>query len=83
MEQGIIIGFILYIYFDVINIPHYLTKMTGLRRVKPFDCELCLSFWVSVGISVYYDIFVCFENNLYITALRFIVTFTVIKLLRQ
>lgn len=82
MEAGIIIGWILYIYFDTINIPHYLKKLLGLRRVKPFDCEWCLSFWTSVITIQLLKGFAFDWNILYITALSTITSYTIIKLLR-
>jgi hypothetical protein len=29
-----------------------LRKKFGLRRLKPFDCEACLSFWFTLFLSI-------------------------------
>jgi hypothetical protein len=34
------------IYLYILKIPHYFTKYTGFKMVKPFNCGFCLSFWI-------------------------------------
>lgn len=32
----------------------------GILKLKPFDCDLCLSFWLGVAVAIYQG--VNFEN---------------------
>jgi hypothetical protein len=37
------------------GIPFTIRKWLKLRRLKPFDCELCLSFWLGMASAIYFD----------------------------
>jgi hypothetical protein len=36
---------LLYYYF--LEIPKLITKLCGIKLVKPFSCPFCMSFWLS------------------------------------
>ena len=83
METGIITGVILYLYFDVIHIPHYIKRLFRIRKVKLFGCELCLSFWTAITITIINNYkLVNFFDFSYIASVIFVTSYTVIKLLR-
>jgi hypothetical protein len=37
------------------GIPWNIKRRLKLRRLKPFDCELCLAFWLGVFSSIYFE----------------------------
>ena len=38
--------FIPIIYLYILKIPQGITKRTGIKLRKPFNCGFCLSFWI-------------------------------------
>jgi hypothetical protein len=50
----------------------YIKNLYSLRRLKPFDCEACVGFWFSIGISL-------FATDLLSTLLIGTITFNLIK----
>jgi hypothetical protein len=37
------------------GIPFIIKKWLKVRRLKPFDCEFCLAFWVCLFSSIYLE----------------------------
>lgn len=37
------------------GIPFAVRRWLGLRRLKPFDCEFCLSFWLCLSSCIYFE----------------------------
>lgn len=37
-----------YVFIHIAEIPQYITGAFKLKRLKPFDCEPCLGFWIGV-----------------------------------
>jgi hypothetical protein len=37
------------------GIPFTVRRWLKLRRLKPFDCELCLAFWLCLASAIYFE----------------------------
>ena len=40
---------------NVLPIAYYARKWTGLKKVRPLDCEYCMAFWVSVITCIFLE----------------------------
>lgn len=48
---ALIIACGVYVFIHVAEIPQYIKGAFKLKRLKPFDCEGCLGFWLGGIVS--------------------------------
>ena len=55
-----------FVWAHMTGIPQRFKWAFGLKRIKPFDCELCLSFWLCGGLSFYNgnSLYICIAHGL-------------------
>jgi hypothetical protein len=62
---------------EVSGIAKWIKVKTGLKRLKPFDCPFCLSFWFAVTFCIAFQPNI--ENIIFIVGVTPILTLWILK----